>query len=205
MLKFKSAKGQMFLITSVVIVSMLVILKVNIASGGAERQLITMQTRMENYMFDNFKAEFNNTIDYSSHAPENITKNVFDFGNFTESKMEDHSIGFKMFYLGMVANETTNKLGFTAINMMDKTINVVLSLDGQQKSVNNLPDYGNWTDVYDIDPGTDYTMIITYDTYSYQFELRTEQHNDVYIGYSHLTFETEDASHVSKTHRTLDV
>jgi len=194
-----SNKGQMFLIASVIIVSILVVIKLNISTANASRQLATLKTRMENYLFDNFKEEFNNTMSYSSGYPGNITKNVFVFGNFTEDAMEDHSITFKMFYMGTIANHTTSKLVFTVINMMDDSIDVTVDMNGQQKSKNGLVDYGNWTDELNIDPGTNYMMTLNYGGKSEQIEIKTKKKKDVFTGYPYLVFETEDATHTSET------
>lgn len=198
-------KGQMFLIVAIVIISSVVIIKFNTSSQTAATDIITMKSKLENDIFENIKREFNHTTRFSSNTPTSIDSDVFDFANFTESKINEHSMIFELLYVGSIANKTTNSLNTTMINMLDKEIDGSLTLNGQQKSQNNIADYGVWDDSMTITPGNDYNMTISYDNTENNITIETKANKDVYIGFFYLKIESSDATHVDTWSKSINI
>jgi len=161
----KGRKGQMFLLGALVIVSILIILRYNIAYPSAVEEKKVLENRFESEMFINMIEEFNNTLRFSYKEPLNITPNIFDFANFTEKKIVEHSIYFKFLFVGSVANKTTNSLNVSVINMLDKKIgaNLTLSnLSSSQSDSSEVQNYGVWQPGFSITAGSEYTLNLTY-------------------------------------------
>jgi len=199
--KGKGKKGQMYLLGALVMVGILVILKYNIAYPSAVGEKKVLEVRFENDIFNNLLNEFNNTLRFSYDGPLDITKNVFDFANFTEAKIIEHSLGFKFLFVGSVANETTDLTNVTLINMLDVPIDASLTFDGQSDERKNIQNHESWDASFGITPGTTYTLTLAYNetlTYNETVEnitIKTKKNKDVYVGFFYISLESSDAFH----------
>ena len=201
----KMQKGQMFLIGALIIVGVLVILRYNINYPNAAEEKKLIETSFENKMFNNVIKEFNNTIQFSYDEPLNITSNVFDFANFTELKIGEHSMTFKFFFLGALTNITSGILNITTINMLDEDIDVNLTLDGQSDTQTDIANYGVWGTSFTITPGNSYTLTITYDETTENVSINTKSNKDVYTGFFYILLESEHASHETRYQKSIDI
>lgn len=188
-------KGQMFLLGALIITGILVILRYNIAYPGAIEEKKALEVRLENEIFNNIMEEFNSTLRFSYSEPLNITSNVFDFANFTELKISEHSMLFKFLFVGSVANRTTNTLNVTLVNMLNQVINADFTLDGQSDSQSNIVNYETWDTNFTITPGNQYILTLTYDGTTENVTIKTKQNKDVYTGFFYVSLESEDATH----------
>jgi len=198
-------KGQMFLIAAIVIVSSIVILKFNMASPSATRQIITMKARFEGSIFENMMNELNNTLRFSADVPTNITDNMFDFANFTETKINSRSLKFKMVYVGSISNYTTNAVNSTVINMMDDAVDVSITLNGVTEAKDGLADYGTWETNITVSPGTTYTMTFVHGSSTESITIKTKKKKDVYTGYFYVVLESEYATHINEWTKTFNL
>ena len=195
----------MFLIAAIVIVASIVTLKLNMSSPSATRQIIAMKSRFESDIFENMLNEMNNTMRFSADVPTNITDNVFDFANFTETKIGGHSLKFKMMYVGSIANYTTNAVNSTVINMMDESVDVSITLNGVTESKNNLANYDTWDTNITVSPGTTYTMTFVHGSDTESITIKTKKKKDVYTGYFYVVLESEDATRLNEWTKTFNL
>lgn len=206
-------KGQMFLVAAIVIVSSIVIIKFNMASSSATREVLTMKVRFEDKVFENLENEFNNTMSFSSDIPTNITRNVFDFANFTESKINAHSMSLRILYLGVTANKTTNYANTTLINMLDEPIDAKITINGQTEITSDIEKYEQWDRNFTITPGTEYTLTLVYNITSgnnststtESITVNTKKHRDMYTGFFYIMLKSPDATHVRKYTKSINI
>lgn len=207
------SKGQMFLIGALVIVASLVIIKFNIASPAAKKEREVLEITFENDIFENIINELNNTLRFSYYEPKNITRNVFDFANFTERRMVDHAMVFKILYVGSLSNKTTNTMNVSLINMLDAAIDANFTLDGQSDTKSGIVNYERWDTDFTITPGTEYDLILTYnstagDSTTATIEtitVKTKTNKDVYVGFFYVLLESQSAIHREKTQKTINI
>lgn len=201
---FGSKKGQMFLLGSVVIVSVLVILRYTIAYPAASEEKKTLEARFENQMFNNMIDELNNSLRFSYPNTTDMTTNVFDFANFSKSKIEEHAMSFRLIYVGSIANRTTNLLNVSLINILNKDMYANITLDGQSNA-SLVTNYGKWDTVYTITPGTQYTLSLGYDGTVENITIKTKTTKDVYVGYFYMALETENSLHQASYQNDVDM
>lgn len=204
------SKGQMFLIAAIVIVASLVIIKFNTSYPSSSRTEEAVRARFENSIFENVVNELNETLVISQDIPVNITNNIFNFANFTESKMSGQSMTFKLLFVGAVANRTTNALNVSLINMLDSSINATLVLDGQSDFRSGVADYEKWNTSFTITPGTTYTLNVTYNflasgNTTESISVKTKKGKDVYVGFFYVVLEGPDATHVGRYQKSVNL
>lgn len=209
-------KGQMFLIAAVVIIASMVIIKFNMAGPAAKKQQETLEVRFEHDIFENIKTEFDNTLRFSYYTPQAMTENVFDFANFTESKMAGHSMGFTFLYVGVISNSTTNTLNVSLINMLDNSIDANFTLNDSSTQSNatvGIVNYEQWDTDYAITVGDTYQLDLTYNSTSgdastsktESVTVKTKKNKDVYVGFFYIVLESEDATHAGNYQKTVNI
>ena len=199
-------KGQMFLLGAVIIVIVIVVLKYNISYPLAVEERKTLEARFENRMFNNLIEECNNSLKFSYYNSTNMTRNVFDFANFSKSKIEEHSMSFNFLFVGTVSNKTTNQSNVSVINMLNERIVANITFDSQS-SASAVENYGKWDTNYTITPGTQYALQLTYDGNVENITIDTKQIKDVYTGFFYFSLETDNAFHRTRyeSHIDLDI
>lgn len=203
----------MFLIAAVVIVASLVIIKFNTASPGAKKEKEILEVRFENDIFENIVNELNNTLRFSYYDPQNITKNVFDFANFTERKMAEHSMSFTFLYIGVISNKTINAMNVSLINMIDSTIDANLTIVGQSDTKSDIINYERWDTNFTITPGTQYELNLTYNStagdaatsITESITVTTKTNKDVYVGFFYASLVSQDATHIKKYQKPINI
>ena len=211
--KKRKSKGQMFLIAAVVIVASLVIIKFNTSGPSAKKERESLEVRFENDIFENIVNELNNTLRFSYYDPHNITRNVFDFANFTERKMAEHSMSFRFLYIGIISNKTTSVMNVSLVNMLDSTIDANFTVSAQSKTRSNIINYERWDTNFTITPGTQYELIFKYNSTTgdaststtESITVKTKTSKDVYIGFFHIELESQDATHMEKYQKTISI
>lgn len=205
MLFLRGRKGQMFLLGALIIVGVLVILRYNIAYPTAMEEKKVLEVRFENDIFNNLINEFNNTLRFSYDESLNITSNVFDFANFTEAKISEHSMEFKSLFVGSIANKTTNITNVSLINMLDETIGVNFTFDGQSDEKLDISNYEQWDTNFSITPGTKYTLTLSYDGVVENITIKTKKNKDVYVGFFYISLESDSAIHKARYRKTMNL
>lgn len=207
-------KGQMFLIGAVVIVTSIVIIKFNMASPAAKKGRESLKVMFEHDIFENIVNELNSTMRFSHSVPQNVTRNVFDFANFTERKMMEHSMGLTFLYVGVISNRTINRMNVSLINMLDSTIDANFTLnDSQSAKTTDIANDEKWDNNFTITPGTHYELNLTYNittggatsSTAESITIKTKNNKDVYIGFFYVSLESEDATHREKYQKTINI
>ncbi|MEM7821578.1 MAG: hypothetical protein QXX38_02065 [Candidatus Aenigmatarchaeota archaeon] len=190
-------KGQMFLIAAIVIATGLLIARFTIKNPSIEEQRKILEMRYEKEFFENIREELENSIIFSSHQKENIANNVFDFSNFTKTKVSEHAMELKLLFLGSISNFSSQTLNITLLNLLNKKIYVELDLNGSKKG-NDIEDYGRWDTSFTIIPGLNYVLTFKYDDYSNNITIRTSESKYVYNSFFDLTLIGFDAVYKRK-------
>jgi hypothetical protein len=207
-------KGQMFLIGAIVIVASLVIIKFNMASPAAMKEKESLEAQFESDVFENIADELNSTIDFSYDNPQNITRNVFDFANFTEAKLAEHSLSFKFLYVGIIANKTISRMNVSLVNMLDGTIDANFTISGVGSNTKRgIVDYERWDTNFTISPGTQYELVLTYNstagdtssTSAYIITVKTKKNKDVYASFFYVLLQSQEATHAAKYQKTVNI
>ena len=193
-------KGQMFLITSVIIVVILIILKASVNLPSIIEEKKQLESRFEDEFFTNIANCLLEVTEISYHQPENITRNIFDFANFTRKTMNERLLTFNFLYVDTITSYSSSKMNVTVVNLLNKPINISLSLnDSQSDSMNNINDSTSWNANFNINPGSNYILTIFYNN---QFEenltILTKITKNTYSGFFDITLTGSEATYKDK-------
>jgi hypothetical protein len=192
-------KGQMFFITSVIVVIVLVVLRTTVNLPDIVQQKREMEGRFEQEFFANIANELARIIKISYHQPNNITGNIFDFANFTKEKMDERTLNFKFLYVSSITLITESRMDVTVINLLDKSINVTLTLnDSQVDNQDDISDFGSWYTNFTITPGNGYVLSISYDSQSQNITIITDDQKSVYVGFFDITLIGSETTYKDK-------
>jgi hypothetical protein len=192
----------MFLIGAFIIAVSIILLKIAIKTPTTEEQQKLMEITMENDIASNFMEELENSARFSIDQKENITRNVFDFANFTEQRAAEHSLEFEFLFVGSYANVSNNYLNVSVINMLNEPINASLNLNGTVKT-SEMGDNTRWDTNFTFTPGSLYVLTVVYNsTYVDNVTIKTKNNKDIYVGFFDSTLKTSEATYTSKTQET---
>jgi len=124
-------KGQMFLITAVIIIVTLIILVTTSNLTNILQEKRELEGSFERDFFINIVDELVKVIEISYHQSTNITNNVFDFGNFTRKKMKERLLDFEFLFVGSITPNSngTDTMNVSVINLLNKPISATLQLN----------------------------------------------------------------------------
>jgi hypothetical protein len=194
----------MFLIGAFIIAVSLILLKVTIKTPATEQQKL-IEITMENDIASNLREELENSARFSIDQKENITRNIFDFANFTERRAAEHGLGFEFIFVGSYANVSNNYLNVSVINMMNEPANVTLNLNGTADT-NQMGDSTRWDTNFTFTPGSLYVLTIEYNsTYEYNMTIKTKHNKDIYAAFFDTTLKTSEATYTYKTQETYNL
>lgn len=196
-------KGQMFLIAAIIIASSLIILKLVSRSPVVMEETKILKVTYEASIFSNLINELNKTMDFSFYEGINITRNVFNFGNFSKRKMAEHSLDLKIVFVGSLANSSISFINVTVINLFGANINVTLTLNDSQSNTSMVANYGRWDTNFTITPGNDYILTVSYDSIANNVTIETKSNKDVYVGFFDVFLKSSEAVHRSKYQKSL--
>lgn len=193
-------KGQMFLISSIIIIVILVILKVSFNLPNIIEEKKQFESSFEDEFFTNAANNLQRVTEISYHQSENITRNVFDFANFTRKTMNERLLTFNFLYADVITSYAESKMNVTIINLLNKPINVSLILnDSQSNNKNNINDSTSWSTNFNTNPGDGYILTIFYNN---QFEgnltVATENAKNTYSGLFDITLTDSEATYKNK-------
>jgi len=183
------SKGQMFLIMSAVTFIVLILLKNSINISDILQNKRELEVRFEKEYFSNIVDEMKGVVGISFYNQDNITNNVFDFGNFIRRKMKERTQDFDFLYVGLVTAGIDNNMSVKVINLLNKPINATLRLNSSD-IVNNseMADASSWEIYYIITEGSGYVITVGYnDTYRENITINTKINKSVYVGFFDIT------------------
>lgn len=195
----------MFLIGAFIIAVSIILLKIAIKTPTTEEQQKLMEITMENDIASNLREELENSARFSIDQKENITRNVFDFANFTERRAAEHGLEFEFLFAGSYANVSNNYLNVSVINMMNEPINASLNLNGTVKT-SEMGDSTRWDTNFTFTPGSLYVLTVEYNsTYVDNVTIKTKHNKDIYVGFFDAVLKTSDATYTSKIQETYNL
>ncbi len=174
-------KGQVFLITSVVFIIVIIILKISFNQDTIEARKTEVEYNFKNKYFYNINREIFKSAEISLHQPSNITRNLFNFLNFTRNKMNEKGTKFEVFLFSSLSSESL--LNVSVINLLNKTINVSLVLNStpeQSKTKDDLVDYGFYETSFNINEGEIYKLTIKYEEQESNVTIITNDDQNIY-------------------------
>ena len=138
----------------------------------------------------------------SYYQSNNITNNVFDFGNFTRKKMTERLQSFEFLYVSAItpASSSSGIMNVTVLNLLNEPINVTLQLDNfLPVNYSEMLDSSSWTTEYSITQGQEYTLMVGYNgTYSENITIGTVTNKGVYIGFFDITLVGSETTYKDK-------
>lgn len=195
-------KGQMFLIAAFILAATMVGLKLLVKTPTIQEEIKLLEITLEHDVTSNLMQEIKNSAKFSINEKTNITRNVFDFANFTERKAYERGLEFKFLFVGALANHSNSILNVSVINMLNEPINASLNLNGIVQT-NEIVDNGKWDTYFSFSPGSGYVLTVGYNsTYSENVTIKTKSNKDVYVGFFDISFETSTAVYRNKTQET---
>ncbi len=197
-----SKKGQVFLITAAIIIVILVLLKTGVNLPDILQGEKELKSRFEKKFFSNIVDELVKVIDISYYQSNDISNNVFDFGNFTRKKMTERLQGFEFLFVGAMtpASPGSITMNVTYINLLNMPINATLQLNSSTPvNYSEMTDSTSWTTNYTITQGQTYILTIGYNgTYSENITIRTKVNKSVYVGFFDITFVGSETTYKDK-------
>jgi hypothetical protein len=197
-------KGQMFIITAVIMIVVLIILKTGVNIPDIMQKNRELEGKFEHDFFINVADELTKTIDISYHQSINITNNVFDFANFTRKKMTEHLQDFQFLYVSCITPKSsgTDTMNVSLINMLNKSINATLQISTspmQSSNNDNMLDMSIWNTNFTITQGNNYILTVGYNgTYSENITIQTKINGSVYIGFFDTTLIGSETTYKDK-------
>lgn len=176
-------KGQIFLITSVIFIIVLIILKINFNPDEIEIKRVETEYDFRTQYFANVNKEIFKSVEISYNQPSNITKNLFDFANFTRDKMNEKAFNFELLLVSSVSPTSGTVLNVTVINLLNRTIDVNLTLNStpqQSDTKNGLSDYGMYETIFNIVQGQGYKLTIKYMNQESNMTIITKSGKSIY-------------------------
>jgi len=201
-------KGQVFLISAVILIVILVILRIGINLPDVIQSSRKLEGNFEKDFFINVANELVKTIEISYYQPDNITNNVYDFGNFTRKKMTEKIQEFEFLYVGSITPKSrgTDKMNVSVINLLNKPINLTLTLNSttpQTRNNDNMVDYSSHDISFDIIQGTNYILTVDYNrTYNENITIETKPWENKYIGFFDITLIGKQTTYKDKFQKT---
>lgn len=197
-------KGQMFLILALIMIVAIVLLRINADLPSILRREEELRARLEEEFFQNIVEELTKVVEISYHQPGNITRNVFDFGNFTRKKMTERMQEFEFLFVGCITPKSSglDTMNVSVINLLNKPINLTLTLNSsppQTRNQDNMVDQSRYDTSFSIVQGTDYILMIEYNrTYEENITIRTEVGESKYVGFFDVTLVGEETTYKDK-------
>lgn len=176
-------KGQIFLITSVIFIVVLIILKISFNPDEIEIKRAEAEYNFRTLYFSNINKEIFKSVEVSYSQPPNITKNLFDFANFTRDKMDERAFNFEILLVSSVSPSSGTVLNVTVINLLNKTIDINLTLNStpqQSDTKNGLVDYGMYETAFNIVQGEGYKLTIKYMNHESNMSIITRNGKSIY-------------------------
>jgi len=195
-------KGQIFLIASAVIVTILVILKLNANLPEIIASKKEASEEFERELFTNIEDEFVNAVKFSSNQPDSVSDNLFRFSNFTREKLKERMIGLDSLIVNCFVPEGSGNVNMNVsiLNFLNKGIEVNLTLNSSpiQSKQKTLSDSEKWDTNFSITQGYTYLLTVNYNN-TYHEEILIETNGKkLYVTFFDFTFSSPHLTHKDK-------
>ena len=203
-------KGQVFLLTSGIVIAVLVALKsfAVVQQISSEREILDIS--LEDLIFRNIENEVKEVIPVSSDYPGNITGNSIDFLNFSRTVVTGRSLDLTALFVGVLANQTNQTMNITIFQFLrESNLNVTIRLNTSTEQTNStlLNDSGVWINNFTFTRGEGYnlTLILPDKSYQENITVETKTNKDTYTGFFDFRLISGRAEHFSKFQRGIKI
>lgn len=198
-------KGQVFLIISIIIIVVFLILRGSVNLPDIIQRQKDTESRFERKFFTNTVSEFQKAVEISSRY-DNISTNVFDFANFTRQRMSDRLNDLDLLFVATLSQRTGTTLNVSAINLLNKPINLTLTLNStpsQSVNMDNFLDRTKRESTFTITQGTNYAVTISYNsTYTENMTFITRNGFKYYNAFFDIALRSRDTTYKDKFQRS---
>jgi hypothetical protein len=195
-------KGQVFLITAVIVIIVLLLLRVSLNLSSVLENKRYLESGLERLEFQNLKAELKKTLQISSAQEENITQNIDEFLRFAKSVfssriLELNGISIECKIENVSAGET-EELNITALNFLGNSLqelNLTFSYDSSTQEFTDIKDGDAVSTQFSFITSSDvnYTLMVDYktaiETKSENITLPIEIGKSKFVGFFDLRLE----------------
>ncbi len=205
-------KGQMFLLTAAILVTVLVSMKalVNLQQISSERDILDVS--LEDLVFKNIKSEIETVIKISVHDENATTDNAINFINFTRNGTMRTGNQLNGIFVGTRANTTTERMNITVLNFLSEdNVNFTIRLNTSTVQINStsLNDFNSWNNDFTFTAGDKYNLTINYTTpatsYGKNISVETRGGRDIYVGFFDFELVSQRATHRASFQQTFRI
>ncbi|MBI2545442.1 MAG: hypothetical protein HYW22_02515 [Candidatus Aenigmarchaeota archaeon] len=191
-------KGQMFLLTAAIIVTVLISLKAYVNLQQISNQRDILNVNLDNLVFQNIVNEITNVLKYSSLTPNVMSDNAVDFINFTRNGTQHEGYTLNGIFVGAKVNSTNQTMNITVLNFRNENgVNFTVKLNTSSPQINytTLNDFNLWTNNFTFTKGDTYNLTISLPDKGYEqnITIQTKENKDVYVGFYDFKLSTENA------------
>lgn len=205
-------KGQMFLITAAIIVTVLVTMKafVNLQQISSEKDILDVS--LDDLVFKNIKGELETVIKISIQDENATTDNAIDFINFTRNGTMHTSNQLNGVFVGAKVNSTTQLMNITVLNFIGQNnVNFTIRLNTSTPQINStsLNDFTPWNNNFTFTAGDKYNLTInytlSYTSYEKNITVETRGGRDIYVGFFDIELVSQKATHKTLFQQTVRI
>ncbi|MEM5803068.1 MAG: hypothetical protein QXO57_03900 [Candidatus Aenigmatarchaeota archaeon] len=182
-------KGQIYLITIVVIALALVGLRLASSPQTSIEQIKLLESSLQSKIFQNLWKEYENNMVIS--YLDDINLNTYDFSNFTRKLTQEKALRFDFLFIGSLANYSSSQINVTVLNFLHERIDFILTLNStpEQSVSSSLEDQGLFSTNFSFTPGETYNLNfkISNQNYEQNITINTNATKNVYVGFFDLT------------------
>ncbi len=198
-------KGQIYLITVVVIAMALVGLKLASSPQTSIEQKKLLETSLQTKIFENLWQEYENNLIFSYF--EDITLNTYDFSNFTRNKTEEKALKFNFLFIGSLANSSSSQMNISVLNFLHEKINFNLELNSSpiQSVSASSEDQGFYSTNFSFSPGLTYNLKFQIPSKNYEKNITiiTNTTRNVYVAFFDFELISEQSTNKKIVEKSL--
>ena len=193
-------KGQMFLLTAAIVVTLLVSLKAYVNLQQITNQRDILEVNLDGLVFQNIQNEISQVVKYSALDPNHVSDNAIDFINFTRIGMQRQGYNLNGVFIGARVNSTTQLMNITVLNFRgENNLNFTIKLNTSSPQINSttLNDFNYWTNNFTFTPGDTYNLTLSLPENGYEknITVETRGNKDIYVAFYDFSLNTENAVH----------
>jgi len=185
-------KGQIFIILTIIVVTILVLIKTSLNFEGLIRNKVELENSLEREIFSSLKKELNKVLISSYNETSALINNENDFLSFSRSVLKSRLLDLKClaiyaFYEKINASEPTT-LNLIFFNMLGKVQQLNFTFNFQTKNFSNL-------ELYEKN-STSFQILITSDQ-ELPLEISYEFQNEIFTYSFSIPFEVNRSKFIT--------
>lgn len=211
-------KGQIFLITSVIIVLTLVILKTSIDITSIIENKKNLESGLERLEFENAHSELIRTVDYSYNFSNNITGKIEDYLRFARNSFNSRITDFEVLEVASIYPAVTSgsltRINFTVFNLLGREIdflNLTFSATNVSTTLSRLQNgiAVNANSTFTTSSAINYTLTVFWNTTegnnTEQIRIPVDPGKSRFVGFFDLRLRSDRLDQRDKVTETIDL